>query len=254
MTTNISWAASREDMMLLRALKDISPEQGFYIDVGANSPSEGSVTKIFYDLGWKGINIEPSPFWHAQLAAHRPRDINLNVAASDVAGRLTLYDHPEGGLGTVIKDFAARHEADFNFTMKTVEVDTVTLSSLCEDYAAAEIHFLKIDVEGHEEEAIRGMDFARFRPWILCIEATEPRNLDVMTFAAWEPLVTGAGYDFTMFDGVNRWYVAAEHPELLPAFTFPIDDYVPWDVLRHIHILETRLREIDAANANGAAS
>ena len=61
--------------MLWRALKHV--ERGFYIDVGACAPEEWSVTKAFYDRGWRGINIEPDPGYHRQLLAARTRDINL---------------------------------------------------------------------------------------------------------------------------------------------------------------------------------
>jgi FkbM family methyltransferase len=244
--TNVSWAGSCEDIVLWRALQSVPPEEGFYIDLGANSPVGGSLTKLFYDLGWKGINVEPSPVWFPQLVAARLRDINIQAAASDTVGRLTFYDHPDGGLGTSVKDFAQAHEKKFGMKMPSMEVDTVTLTSLCELYAPPQIHFLKIDVEGHEEQALRGMDFSRFRPWILCIEATAPGQLDVPTHEAWEPLVTGAGYGFTLAHKANRWYVADEHPELRPALSFGPDDYVSWDVLRHIHVLETRVRELEA--------
>jgi hypothetical protein len=35
--------------------------RGFYIDVGAWDPVQDSVTKHFYDRGWRGINVEPHP-------------------------------------------------------------------------------------------------------------------------------------------------------------------------------------------------
>ena len=71
----ISYAQNGEDVMLTRALKHI--ERGFYIDVGANHPSDDSVTKAFYDRGWRGLNIEPLPEHIAQLRAARLRGINL---------------------------------------------------------------------------------------------------------------------------------------------------------------------------------
>lgn len=53
----ISYAQNFEDVMLWRALGHI--EKGFYVDVGAGDPKLESVTKLFYDMGWNGINIEP---------------------------------------------------------------------------------------------------------------------------------------------------------------------------------------------------
>jgi hypothetical protein len=101
---------------------------------------------------------------------------------------------------------------------------------VCEEHVqeGQQIHFLKIDVEGFEGEVLRGMDFARWRPWVLVIEATLPNSRET-NHAAWEHLVTGQGYRFAWFDGLNRYYVAQEHSELLPHFGIQpnvFDDYI----------------------------
>jgi FkbM family methyltransferase len=245
--TFTSYSILFEDILLVRALQGVSHEVGFYIDIGANDPEQDSVTKLFYDHGWHGLNVEPSPHWFARLAAQRTRDINVHAAASNVPGVLTLFDHPEGGLGTMVEAFADRHITDFNIAKRAVNVEAVTLTSLCEKYAPSEIHFLKIDVEGHEEQAIRGMDFSRFRPWILCVEATEPMRPQSPAYQNWDHLLISAGYDFVLFDGLNRWYVAKEHPERVPSFAVPVDDYVRHRYLQRIEQLERRVAELEAA-------
>ncbi len=53
----ISYAQNQEDVLLNRVFQGLS--DGFYIDVGANDPVVDSVTKLFYDRGWTGINVEP---------------------------------------------------------------------------------------------------------------------------------------------------------------------------------------------------
>lgn len=247
----ISWSIHYEDILLLRALQGVHHEQAFYIDVGANNPQEDSVTKLFYDHGWHGLNIEASPYWYSRLVAERPRDINIHAAASDRAGRETLYDHPEGGLATLNEEFADRHVEDWNIPKRAVEVEAVTLTSLCEQHAPKDIHFLKIDVEGHEEQVIRGMDFSRFRPWILCIEATEPMRVHVHTHDAWEPILLAADYQYTQFDGLNRWYVAKEHPERVNAMQFRVDDFVHWTRLRRITDLEAQVAALQQQLAAG---
>jgi len=254
--TFTSWSIHREDVLLARALHHVDPDVGFYIDVGANNPNEDSVTRLFYDHGWRGLNVEPSLHWYERLLAERPRDINIRAAVSDKPGKLILYDHPDGGLGTVIERYANRHLNERSVAMHEVEVDAVTLTSLCERYAPPVVHFLKIDVEGFEEQVIRGMDFSRFRPWILCVEATEPMRLNAMTHHSWDPLLVGANYKFVQFDSQNRWYIAAEHPELESAFNYRFDDYIHWTYRRQIEELEAhvgRLRsELD--QARGMAS
>jgi hypothetical protein len=83
-----------------------------------------------------------------------------------------------------------------------------------------EIHFLKVDVEGFEKEVLLGADFTEFRPWILVIEATYPNSPEV-NYGDWEKIVLEAGYRFAYFDGLNRFYVAAEHEELHASFSVP---------------------------------
>ena len=80
----ISYAQNSEDVVLMRAFADET--NGFYIDVGAWDPVADSVTKVFYDGGWRGINIEPQPARCKLFEKERQRDTNLNVAISDAEG------------------------------------------------------------------------------------------------------------------------------------------------------------------------
>ena len=223
---DISYADAREDVIMLQALRDVSRDDGFYIDVGANDPEDISVTKLFYDRGWRGINIDPSPKWHARLVAARPRDVNLLTAISDISGEVTFFDHEGGGLGTIEQQFADRHRTDHGAAMQAITVKTMTLTETCERFAPRDIHFLKIDVEGHEAGVLRSMDFQRFRPWLLCIEATEPMDVGKKTFQQWDGLVTDAGYTLARSDFLNRYYVADERNYLLARFASEPTGYI----------------------------
>jgi FkbM family methyltransferase len=217
----ISYAQNLEDVVLDRALSNL--KIGFYIDVGANDPIVDSVTKHFYESGWKGVNIEPAKKWFEKLKSDRPRDICLNVAVSDEVGVSQFHDIDSSGLSTLFKDVAEQH-GSLGFGQTTYEVQTLTLARVCELYAGDTIHFLKIDVEGAEEKVLRGADFVRFRPWVVLVEATEPMSSTPSHFA-WDQILKEADYDFVLFDGLNRFYVAREKSELSPFFSFPGDRY-----------------------------
>jgi FkbM family methyltransferase len=222
----ISYAQNNEDVLLWRALGHV--RDGFYIDVGASDPVEHSVTKAFYDAGWRGINIEPLPAHIAAFDAQRPGDVNLAVAAGAEAGTLTLYDVPDvRGWASPERSVAEQHRAE-GHDIAELAVPVRTLADVCAEHVRGEIHFLKIDVEGFEGEVLRGMDFARWRPWVLVIEATLP-NSRATNHASWEHLVTDHGYRYAWFDGLNRYYVAEEHAELLDSFGIQpnvFDDYI----------------------------
>ena len=203
--------------MLWRALKNV--DRGFYIDVGAADPVDLSVTHFFYTKGWSGINVEPEPEHFKLLNAARARDTNLAVCAGSASGEIVFHQIPETGLSTTSEDVAREHEKA-GFLRIELRVPTRTLADICAEYAEGQdIHFLKIDVEGGEEDVLRGADFQRFRPWIIVIEATLPMT-QVPDYAGWESFLTEAGYRFAWFDGVNRFYVAEERSDdLLPHFT-----------------------------------
>lgn len=203
--------------MLWRALKHV--ESGFYIDVGANDPTLDSVTKAFYARCWHGINIEPTVFYFERLAHERPADINLRVAAGAERGTLTLHEVAQTGLSTTQPDVAAQHRRE-GYDVLCHEVETLPLDEICATHVTGDIHFLKIDVEGGEHDVLRGLDLARWRPWILVIEATRPMSQDE-TYQEWEPILLSHRYGFAYADGLNRFYVADEHPELMPAFRYP---------------------------------
>lgn len=228
----ISFAQNNEDVLLWRALGGV--QHGFYIDVGANDPVEHSVTRAFYDAGWNGINIEPLPAHIAAFDEQRPRDLNLAIAAGSENGELTLYDVPAvRGWASPDQAVAEAHRAE-GYELAERKVPVRTLASVCEEHVRGEIHFLKIDVEGFEGEVLRGMDFARWRPWVLVIEATMPNSRET-NHEAWEHLVTGQRYRYAWFDGLNRYYVAEEHQELMRHFGIQpnvFDDYISWHLDR----------------------
>lgn len=239
----VSYAQNFEDIMLWRALKHV--HNGFYIDIGAWSPDLDSVTRAFYERNWRGISIEPNPEFYTELVDKRPRDINLCLAVSDTIGEreFNLLSNP--GLSTLDDTIAQKHrEAGWLSDRRKVKVST--LAEICRAHVPLEqeIHFLKIDVEGMEESVIRGNDWAEFRPWIVVVEATQPMSRQE-NYAAWEHLLLSADYRFSYADGLNRFYVAAEHGDLAEAWVYPpnvFDEFVLSAQLR----AEARAEEADA--------
>lgn len=221
----ISYAQNFEDVVLWRALKHVA--RGFYIDVGANDPQDDSVTKAFYERQWSGINCEPLQRHCDDLSRERPRDINLRIALGDSEGEIELWDCDVRGWATFDRSAIAAHE-NSGIRGYLEVVPLTTLTRVCDDYLTGDLHFLKIDVEGAEAAVLRGMDFVKYRPWIVVVEAMAP-NSQNRGYEAWENILIEGAYQFVYFDGLNRFYVANEHQELIPAFAVPpncFDDFL----------------------------
>ncbi len=217
----ISYAQKGEDVVLDRIFGRQS--RGFYVDVGANDPIFDSVTRHFYLSGWTGINVEPLPGPFARLVNLRPKDINLQVGVSDKRGALVLYEVPSNnGLSTFNAELAEKYRSEGEVLVERT-VATLPLSEICEAHVRQLIDFMKIDVEGHEYEVISGMDWRRWRPRVLVIEAGWHAE-------RWEPTLFAAG---ELRDNCNHFYVREEDREWLSLLRCPAnmtDNYIRYDL------------------------
>jgi FkbM family methyltransferase len=213
----VSHAQNFEDVLLWRALKHV--ERGFYIDVGAQHPVVDSVSLAFYERGWRGVHVEPSPQYAAMLREARPGDTVLEAAVAARSGALTFYEIPDTGLGTADPDVAEQHRSA-GFNVRERRVECATLAELLRPFEGRDVHWMKIDVEGLEQQVIEGWDAGRIRPWIVIVEATRPLT-EMQAHQMWEPMLLERGYHFAFFDGLNRFYVAEEHRELLASLNRP---------------------------------
>lgn len=226
--TLISYAQNAEDVVLWRALRSV--EAGRYVDVGACDPVELSVTKALYDRGWRGIDIDAVPEYADRLRRARPGNEVVHAAITDrPVATATFHQIIDTGLSTLVDDTAAAHE-DAGFRRRDITVPVMTLDAVCErsELLGGDLHLLKVDVEGAEGEVLRSFDLARWRPWVVVVEATVPLS-DEPSYADWEPVLLAAGYTFTLFDGISRFYVSPEHPELVKPLAYPacsLDDFV----------------------------
>lgn len=244
--TFVSYAQNFEDVMLWRALGHL--ENGFYIDVGAFSPDIASVTRAFYDRGWNGINVEPNPQYLEELESHRDRDVNLGIAIDEECGETTLHVVEDPGLTTLHSDIAKMH-AKKGWTARQITVQTKSLNSVWAEHVppGQPVHFLKVDVEGHERAVIAGLDWAHHRPWIVVVEATVPMS-EELSYTDWDDILCEAGYDCVYWDGLNRFYLAAEHADLKGAFSRPpnvFDDFMMADYVQAKSELAQALEDLE---------
>ena len=251
----ISYAQNLEDVILNRIFQN--KRSGFYIDVGAHDPTDLSVTKHFYDLGWRGINIEPVPLSFEKFKHERPGDINLNLAVGskhDFAAIYEIEDRPE--LSTMDKKIADSAAKIVGSRVKAYTVEIRTLAEICEQYCTGFIDFIKIDVEGFEGGVIKSADWEKFRPTMLAVEATKPceaviDNWDSPDKAAawqdWEPILLRVGYILIYYDGLNKFYLRKEDQHLKSRFVIPVtplqDKFSRYEDVKKVnHFREENLR------------
>jgi FkbM family methyltransferase len=199
--TIISYAQNYEDVVLNRVFG--GQQVGFYVDVGAYHPVDGSVTKLFYDRGWSGINVEPGSVFDL-LAEQRPRDVNLRMVVLDYAGEASFLETAfDAGMSHVVERGGG----------VTVRCDT--LEAIVQNHGMGRpVDFVKIDAEGAEVAIVRSTNWRFLRPRVMVIESTKPWS-NVLTNESWEQDLISAGYVRAYFDGINCFYVPEEEWAIL---------------------------------------
>jgi len=212
-----SYAQNFEDVMLWRALAHV--DKGFYIDIGAQDPVVDSVSLLFHENGWNGIHVEPVRYYADLLRQQRVGDNVIEAAVGDANELLHFFEIPGTGVSTAKASIAEEHR-NRGFKVREIVVPCITLSAIFHTVAGREIHWLKVDVEGFEQQVLGSWGESTSRPWIVLVESTHPLT-QIQTHEGWEHALVTLGYSPVYFDGLNRYYVSEAHPELHSAFQAP---------------------------------
>jgi FkbM family methyltransferase len=225
----LSYTQNLEDYHLSLAFAD--QKRGTYIDVGAGHPVADNVSFWFYERGWQGVVVEPQAELADLYARLRPRDFAVRGLVGRENGDTAFHvvDRLHGFSTTV--EHIAQKAQDFGASYRTVRMPVITLARLCAEHDLGEIDFLKIDVEGGETDVVLGGDWQRYRPKVVIIEAVMPGSGEP-AWAEWEPFLLAQGYRFALFDTLNRFYVAQEHPDIFARLPC---ERAPWDKVRHMY-------------------
>jgi FkbM family methyltransferase len=212
----ISYAQRFEDLYLMRCFGGRST--GFYIDVGSGHPVYDNASFAFYLEGWRGITVEPNPSLARLSRAVRPRDQHVEALLGAEVGEASFYlVNDFHGLSTMIEAHARAAQTQFGKTSQAIAMAVTTLKELCRRHAPPVFEFLKVDVEGAEQEVLLNGDWQSFRPKVVVAEALAPYTL-APAWPTWEPFLAKQGYRYVWFDSLNRYYLAEEASELARCF------------------------------------
>ena len=188
----------------------------------------------FYAVGWSGITVEPDPAFAGCSGSSVPA---TSSSRPPLRPRITTPPSStwwtERACPPSKTRFAEVHSRS-DYDVHDLTVTTRRMDSVLRDagWEGKDIHFMSVDTEGSERAVLESIDLSTWRPWVLVVEATEPLTTE-STRHLWEHIITGAGYQFCLFDGLSCFYVSEERSEELgPALSYPacaLDDYMSAD-------------------------
>jgi FkbM family methyltransferase len=152
-------SGERSVMRLLARRAEQHQGTPLIFDVGANT---GSYTRALLDAFGDTAEIwafEPAPSTFRRLesavaASHRVRLWNLGF--SDAEGTGTLYSPAEGSKLGSVYDTTERQRGMGLPALREDTIQLTTLDRFCRSHGVERVHFLKLDVEGHELQILRG--------------------------------------------------------------------------------------------------
>jgi FkbM family methyltransferase len=170
----ISYSQCGEDLIIDYIFKLRQIHQPTYLDIGANHPFHLSNTALFYNSNSLGVNIEANPSLMADFYKNRPNDVNLNIGVGANNAEMDFFIMENDTLSTFSKDEA---ENLIKFGKKLKEIKKIQITGieqiLITYFKEAGPDLLTIDVEGLDLEILRAINYVKFAPKIICVEAAE---------------------------------------------------------------------------------
>lgn len=167
----------QDKWVLFRMFPDV--RDGYFLDVGSGHGTIGSNTKALEERGWRGLCVDPFPS-HMEDR----RCVMVREVVSNASGEVIRF-HTHAGLGG-IEDTLGKWKDEASKS-PVVELTTVTLGEvLAREHAPAFIHFMSVDIEGAELQALQGIPFDRYQFGAMAIEHNEeePKRTNILNFLA----------------------------------------------------------------------
>lgn len=195
---NVSFSLAGEDLILRKIFKPklISGAPGFYVDIGASDPRNGSNTYLFYCHNWNGICIDANQRFVEAYPLVRPRDIFVHAAVSASKEPLFFYSHKTNHGMSMVRNSQEQYEPEFE---APVPIAMRTLEDILTEHVpdSKKIDFMSVDIEDSELSAFESGNWKKFRPEIILFE-TNAINPNAPLEYPTVSFLLSQGYQFEM--------------------------------------------------------
>lgn len=170
-----------------------------FIEFGANDGLQQSNTYVLErDHGWQGVLIEPVPQLAAECVLNRP-------LAQVVSGAVASPNASGSTIGVVDADLMSEVGPSRQFSVG------ITLSTVIDELTAGDIGLVIVDVEGHELDALHGLDLSRHRPEFILVETARLGAVTEILSPAYSSPVTLSHHDF-LFTRAHNEFEPSDSP------------------------------------------
>lgn len=206
--SGLSYAQSGEDRFITAILGQRS---GFYVDVGCNHPIQHSNTFALYKSGWTGLVVDANPDLIALHRSRRRRDKQVCAVVSSIDGEVEFTEFDDTNLSSLDPEHVRYWKAT-RPVKRVRKAAAVQLTTLLEQHGApSRFDLLSVDVERHDLEVLRSLDFERYRPELIVVEMRKLDLAEVESNPIYQ-LLTGTGYGLIGYAINNGYFLDLRAP------------------------------------------
>lgn len=211
----------RDERRLLLKLRKTLPSDAIMLDVGANSGQYATLARaVFPDA--RIYSFEPNPAAFAKLVetARQLRIQPIALGCGSAPGTRLMFDRAADAgtpFATLVPGVIEQRVA----TPARFDVELTTIDIFCQEQGLAEVHLLKIDVEGFEQNVLEGAAamLAKRAVRVVQFEFNEMNLLSHTTMDDMAALLDGYALHRLLYDG-SLLPIGAAHPMQRNLFGF----------------------------------
>ena len=152
---------------------------GVYCDIGGNHPININNTYMFEKLGWQGVVFEPLPHMKPLWEKHRnAKFFPYAISNENKKIPFSIVKNTTGWEDALsyIPDTLNHNLGTEDYEISTINIQAVRLSDILESQHITHIDYMSLDVEGHEMQALQGINFDTLHISVLSIENNSNMN------------------------------------------------------------------------------
>lgn len=144
---------------------------GTFLEIGGVNGLTESNTWIFESCaGWQGVLVEGHPKFFTSLRRHRPRSLNLRMAACPATSGWVNYTFSRDTTAGVLSTSGATASAEAMSRRRSMEVECGNLGHRLMHLGVTRLDFASIDVEGSELMVTKSLEIPGLSLGVVLVE------------------------------------------------------------------------------------
>lgn len=180
----MKYSQNNEEEIILKYFE--GQKLGTYLDIGAYDPEVFSNTRALYELGWRGVLVEPADMNFDVLKKYFEKDNAMQLVKICIGtynGEIEFMDSGGDAISTTVPSHAKIWADGYGTKYTTRKSPICTFETLLENSLYNNFDFVSIDTEGTNFEILSQIDFNSISCRLVCVENNgkeEPKYVGYM--------------------------------------------------------------------------